>query len=116
MKLKGAPAMESEKKQFLYLLRLIPSLVNPENWTPREEEIVQRHFAKLQDLLLEGKLLLAGKTAGIDEKTFGIVILEADSEEEARALMESDPSVAEGIMTAELFPYRVALMRGGMEP
>ena len=108
--------MPPEKKQFLYLLRLIPSLVNPENWTPREEEIVQRHFARLQTLLRAGKLLLAGKTEGIDEGTFGIVILEAESREEARALMESDPSVAEGIMTAELFPYRVALMRGYSEP
>jgi uncharacterized protein YciI len=73
-------------------------------------------FCQVQALLLEGKLLLAGKTAGIDEKTFGIVLLEVESGEEARALMESDPSVAEGIMTAELYPYRVALMRGDTEP
>jgi hypothetical protein len=26
--------------------------------------------------------------------------------------MEADPTVAEDIMTAELFPYRVALLRG----
>ncbi|NLL89375.1 MAG: hypothetical protein GX228_10760 [Firmicutes bacterium] len=42
---------------------------------------------------------------------FGVVIFEADSEEEARFLMETDPAVEEGIMTAELFPYRVALWR-----
>lgn len=41
----------------------------------------------------------------------GIVILEVESEEEARALMQSDPAVADGIMTAELFPYSVALIR-----
>lgn len=54
---------------------------------------------------------MAGKTDGLDEKTFGIVIFEADSEEEAKLIMESDPAVAEGIMNAELFPYRVALMK-----
>ncbi|NLV58992.1 MAG: hypothetical protein GXY67_09485 [Clostridiales bacterium] len=94
-------------------MRLIPSLLSPESWTPREEEIVQRHFTRLQDLLHEGKLLLAGKTAGIDLTTFGIVILEVDSQDEARALMESDLSVTDGIMTAELYPYQVALMKGG---
>ena len=42
---------------------------------------------------------------------FGIVILEVNSEEEAIALMEDDPAVKEGIMTATIFPYRVALLR-----
>lgn len=47
----------------------------------------------------------------MDEKTFGIVIFEADSEEEAQLIMKNDPAVAEGIMTADLFPYRVALIK-----
>lgn len=104
--------MQLEKKQYLYMLRLIPALTSADNWTKREEEIVDRHFARLQALLQEGRLLLAGKTAGIDEKTFGIVILEAESDEEALMLMQSDPAVAEGVMTADLFPYHVALMKG----
>ncbi len=74
------------------------------------KKIIERHFAKLQELLDEGKLILAGKTLGIDEKTFGIVILEVESEEDAITIMRNDPSVAEGIMTAELFPYKVALI------
>lgn len=104
--------MSTDKKQFIYILRLIPSLRDEDNWTNRENEIVDRHFANLQRLLGEGKLILAGKTAGLDDKTFGVVILEVASEEDAVALMRNDPAVAEGIMTAELFPYRVALMRG----
>lgn len=103
--------MANNKKQFIYVLRLIPSLLNEENWTEREENIVDRHFAKLQELLEEGKLVLAGRTLSLDEKTFGIVILEAESEEEALIIMENDPAVAEGIMKAELFPYRIALIR-----
>ncbi len=104
--------MTNGKKQFIYVLKLIPVLINPQNWTEKEEEIVSRHFAKLQELLRDGELILAGKTAGIDdEKTFGIVILEVESEDEAQAIMENDPAVAAGIMTAELFPYHVALIR-----
>ncbi|MGB5793503.1 YciI family protein, partial [Poseidonibacter sp.] len=73
--------------------------------------IVNRHFLKLQDLLAEDKLILAGKTLGLDINTFGVVILEVSSEGEALEIMHSDPAVAEGIMTGELFPYKVALMK-----
>lgn len=103
--------MENHKKQFIYILKLIPSLLVESNWTNKEEAIVERHFANLKRLLDDGKLVLAGKTDGLDEKTFGIVIFEADSEEEAQSVLLSDPAVAEGIMKAELFPYRVAIMR-----
>lgn len=103
--------MGKEKKQFIYVLKLIPKLLDINNWTEREENIVDRHFSTLQELTKEGKLILAGRTLNMDEKTFGIVILEVESEEEAQQLMKNDPAVAEGVMTAELFPYRVALIR-----
>lgn len=103
--------MTNNKEQFIYVLKLIPALLQEDRWTEREEKIVGRHFEKLQKLLEEGKLILAGKTSGIDEKTFGIVILEVESQEEAITIMKNDPSVAEGIMTAELFSYKVALMK-----
>jgi len=106
--------MEARERQFIYVLKPIPELLKEENWTEKEEAIVERHFVKLQELLREGKLILAGKTEGLDEKTFGIVIFKADSEEEAQSIMKNDPGVAEGIMTAELFPYRVALMKGSV--
>ena len=40
-----------------------------------------------------------------------LVIIEADSEEEARTFMENDPFVANGLMRARLHPYRAALVR-----
>lgn len=103
--------MPNEKLHFIYVLKLIPCLQKTENWTEREEKIVDRHFEGLQKLLEEGKLVLAGKTAGLDEKTFGLVILEVESEKDAMDIMKNDPAVSEGIMTAELFPYKIALMR-----
>lgn len=99
-----------EKLQFLYQLRLIPSLLDENNWTDRENAIVQHHFDKLQGLMNEGKLILAGRTLNMDANGFGIVILEVETEEEAIELMNSDPAVKEGIMESNLFPYRVALL------
>lgn len=103
--------MTDEKKQFIYVLKLIPSLLIAENWTEKEEQIVASHFERLQALLKEEKLILAGKTSGLNENTFGIVILEVESEDEAYAFMKNDPAVAAGIMEAQLFPYNVALMK-----
>ena len=98
-----------EKLQFLYQLKLIPSLLDQANWTDKENSIVQHHFEVLQNLQEEGKLLLACRTLNLDP--MGIVILEVDTEEEAVELMNNDPAVKEGIMEAQLFPYRVALYK-----
>lgn len=100
-----------EKTQFLYQLKLIPALLDESNWTDKENNIVQHHFEVLQNLQQEGTLILAGRTLNMDPSGFGIVILEVNSEEEAITLMENDPAVKEGIMTATLFPYRVALIK-----
>ena len=106
--------MADPTQQFVYVLRPVPALRDPEAWTEREERVVGDHFRRLQALLAEGRLILAGKTNDLDARTFGLVIFEASSDEEARAIMASDPAVAEGIMTAELFPYRIALCREGL--
>ncbi|WP_342600616.1 YciI family protein [Psychrobacillus sp. FSL H8-0483] len=98
-----------EKLQFLYQLQLIPSLLDEDNWTSKENAIVQHHFEVLQKLQEEGKLILAGRTLNTDP--MGIVILEVNTEEEAMELMNNDPAVKEGIMEAQLFPYRVALYK-----
>lgn len=69
-------------------------------------------FNKLKQLKEKGKLILAGRTIRDDPSDFGIVILITETEDEAQKLMEEDPAVSQGIMIAELFPYRVALLKG----
>lgn len=100
------------KKQFAYVLRLIPRLREEKNWTEADNAAVGRHFRRLQRLHREGKLVLAGKTLDdADEGQFGVVVLEAGSEEEARGIMDEDDAVRAGVMTARPFPFRVALIR-----
>ena len=103
---------KDEKKQFVYVLKLIPRLLNEKNWTKQDSQIVGRHFRRLQQLHKEGKVILAGRTLNeTDPSQFGVVIFEADSEEEARKIMEGDDAVKEKIMTAQLFPFSVALIK-----
>lgn len=104
-------AQPKKVMQFIYVLRPISKLIEPANWTDRDNEIVARHFKRLQGFLKEDRLILAGRSLNNDPSTFGIVIFEANSEDEAREIMETDPAVTGKIMTAVLFPYRVALIR-----
>lgn len=95
-----------------YLYRIQPT--RPEmlthGSTPEEAEIVVRHFAYLQQLTEQGVVVLAGRTLTTDERSFGLVIFRADSEEAARQVMEQDPAVRQQVMRAELFPYRIVLL------
>ena len=78
--------------------------------TVDEREVWTVHFERLQRLLAEGTLILAGPTLG--PVNTGICIFEADDEEAARRIMEDDPAIASGIATGELRPFMVALLRG----
>lgn len=97
--------------EFIYRLELIERLEKDENWTDDDNRIVNEHFDYLKNLLSQNRLILAGRTT--NENKFGIVIFEAETNENAQDIMNNDPAVLNGIMTSELFPYRVALIRKG---
>jgi uncharacterized protein len=73
-----------------------------------ERAVMRDHFAYLQRLLGEGKVLLAGPSL---DPPFGIVLV-AESEEEAWQLVRADPSVQAGVQTPELHPFRTSLLAG----
>ena len=76
--------------------------------TEEEGNIMGTHFLYLQELLNSGKLILAGPES---TGKFGITIIETETEDEAREIMMNDPAVKSGIVSPELFPYRVSLIR-----
>jgi uncharacterized protein YciI len=103
---------QKKEKQFIYVLKLVPRLLIEKNWTDQDGQIVSRHFRRLQQLHKEGKVILAGRTLNdSDASQFGVVILKVNSESEARKIMEEDDAVKEKIMTAQLFPFSVALIQ-----
>jgi len=59
---------------------------------------------------------MAGRTLTADNQTRGYVVLQAPDEKSARDMMQGDPAVEEGVMTAELFPFKVALWNTNYSP
>jgi uncharacterized protein YciI len=78
--------------------------------TDEEREVWGVHFERLQQMLAEGTLVLAGPTLG--RVNTGICVIEAADEDAARAIMEADPAIAGGYARGELRPFRVSLLRG----
>lgn len=93
------------------MLRLVPRLHADSACTKEDKAVLERHFARFQEAIKSGQLLLAGRTSEPGDKTFGIAIFKAPDEDAARKFMQEDPAVASGLMTAELHPFAVALQR-----
>jgi uncharacterized protein YciI len=68
------------------------------------------HFERLQRLLAEGTLILAGPTLGTINT--GVAVIEAPDEDAARKIMDEDPAIAGGFARGELRPFKVSLLRG----
>lgn len=81
----------TENNHYYVIIKLYRQdfLTNPNE---NEDKIMEDHFYYLKSLLKQKKLFLAGPTL-ITEDPFGVIILEVNTEEEAKKLIENDPSV-----------------------
>lgn len=79
-----------------------------ENASDEERAILREHSDWLRARYGEGRVRFAGRCY---DGPFGLVVLDAEGEEEARSLMEADPSVRSGVQSAELYPFNVFLAR-----
>ncbi|NPE09016.1 MAG: hypothetical protein GNW80_12100 [Asgard group archaeon] len=79
--------------------------------TEEDNEIMGVHFQYLKDLLAKGKLVLAGPVLN-EKKPMGIMIFECETIEEAKELLDNDPSVKAGIqIIKKLEPFKLSLYR-----
>jgi uncharacterized protein YciI len=78
--------------------------------TGDEQAVWQRHFAWLEQLLKEGRLVLAGATGG--PTNTGIAIFEAADDESARRTVSHDPVTEAGLARGELRPFELGMLRG----
>jgi uncharacterized protein len=93
--------------EFLYKLQLVRRDMLRTGPDEREQAAVAEHFAYLQDLNARGAIILVGRTLTTDENTMGLTVFRAESEDAARRIMNDDPVVRKGVMTATLYPFKV---------
>ena len=74
--------------------------------TPLEEQVMDEHYEYLKRGVSSGTVVLAGPC--LDE-TFGVVVIRAESDQDARDFMLNDPSVRSNVMMAELHPFKISL-------
>lgn len=93
-----------------FLYRIQPTRPEMLTYGPTEQEAatVSEHFLHLKEATERGVVILAGRT--LTSESFGIVIFNAENQEEAEMFMRSDPAVRGGVMRAELFPFGLALL------
>ncbi|MBI5155262.1 SRPBCC domain-containing protein [Candidatus Poribacteria bacterium] len=118
----GAGQPEPVQRQWVYFVRP----VRDEFFTAAtefEEETVSAHAQYVRGLLDRGSLILAGpcwdpshgaegdKAVAFEMQSPGIVAFEADGLEAAKAVMNSDPAVREGVFKARLAPFHMAFAR-----
>lgn len=105
-----ASAAHAEMKDYVYLLKPARPEMVTAGPNEREKAVLSEHGAYLTRLTQDGTLYLAGRTQEAD--AIGIAIFRASSDQEAKKIMNGDPAVAKGIMTATLHPFRVAFLAG----
>jgi uncharacterized protein YciI len=98
-------------QEYLYKIQPIRDGMLKTGATEEEKRIVGEHFSYLEDLIGKGVLVMAGRTLNTDNSSFGIVVFNANSDEEARGIMLEDPAVKNMVFRAELYPYRIALLK-----
>lgn len=96
-----APAMKS------WFIRLVPRPTFLKDITEDEKKVMEQHFVYLKDLFDKGICVFGGPV--LDPKgVFGLVVVRAATEEEARALAAADPSVKAGINKMDVAEMRIA--------
>ncbi len=96
---------------WLGILRLVPRLHDDAAWTDQDKAAVGAHFARLKVATAQGSVVLAGRTDEAGDRTLGLVVFKAANAATADAYLREDPAVAGGVMTMEVRPYSIALLR-----
>jgi uncharacterized protein len=68
-------------------------------------KLFEGHFANIDRLSKQGVLLTAGPLGQNDKTYRGIFIFAVETVEEAKTLVDTDPSVAGGIFDYEMYPW-----------
>lgn len=88
-----------------YVLVILTTGPNADLPKSEQTELFSGHMANIGRLANEGKLIVAGPFAKNAREYRGIFILDVATEEEAKALLATDPVVAAGVMSFETYGW-----------
>jgi uncharacterized protein YciI len=92
---------------YIYMIRANRAEMLRTGLNEEESAAFHAHSAYLEDLTKKGTLILAGRTMS-PEDSVGIGIFYANSDEEARRIVDNDPFVSRGVVTPTLTQFSVA--------
>ena len=100
----AAPAMKT------FFIRIIPPRPTfDKDATPAEQALMNAHYVYWKDLFDKGVCVFGGPV--LDPKgVYGVLAVEAASEDEARALANADPSVKAGLIHTEVAEMRAVFL------
>ncbi|MDD3712253.1 MAG: hypothetical protein PHZ28_02020 [Candidatus Izemoplasmatales bacterium] len=94
-------------KAYVYVLKLIPRLLDDNNWTDEDNLIIDKHYNRIKTDYFNNKIIHVGRTVDPTNEGFGLVIYYAENDQEAEEYMLQDPAVEAKIMTATRYEYKV---------
>jgi uncharacterized protein YciI len=94
-----------------FFIRIIPPRPSfDKDATPAEQALMDAHYVYWNDLFDKGDCVFGGPV--FDPKgVYGVLAVEAASEDKARALANADPSVKAGLIRAEVAEMRAVFLR-----
>jgi uncharacterized protein YciI len=93
-------------------MKLIPPRPTfAQDMTAEERAEMLEHVKYMRELFAAGKILIYGPVMAASGG-YGMGVFEVENEEEARKLMEADPTMKSGLNKFELAPMRVGEARG----
>ncbi len=105
------PETSLYEQHHLYVLRPARPGMLTDGMTEAEQDTVAAHFEYLRGLADRGVVRIAGRTLDTGTQMFGFVVFRAASGTEAQRVVDENPAVCERVMTADLFPFRIAIDR-----
>ena len=97
-----------ERGMKTYMLVILKTGPKDKEITDKEKrnELFKRHFSNMEAMEKAGKLKLAGPFATKNTLQYrGIFLLDVKTEDEAKTLLENDPTVKNGIFEYEILPW-----------
>lgn len=88
-----------------YVLVMLTTGPNSELPKSEQTELFSGHMTNIGRLADEGKLIVAGPFAKNDRNYRGLFIFDVTTEEEAKALLASDPAVKAGVLSFETYGW-----------